>query len=81
MVTERGVQDRYRLLSGRFKRKNNAERRASGINPDFSELDSLLQDVIDLERDSTALLQQEELKKRKNSKKNPQVPEKDVWNQ
>ena len=53
----------------RFRRKNNEEKKASGINPEYSELDNLLQDAYDLERDSTDILQEEQQKRKQDTER------------
>ena len=45
-VTQRAVRDRFKLLSEKFKRKMAAEKVASGINPEVSELDVLLEEIL-----------------------------------
>ena len=46
----RSCRERYNLLAEKFKRKNAEELRASGIAPDYDELDNLLQDLSDIEK-------------------------------
>ena len=49
-VTKRAVRDRYAIISSKYRRKINAEEKASGISPEnVSELDSLLEDIIERE--------------------------------
>ena len=50
-VTQRSVRDRFKLLSEKFKRKITAEERESGISPEISELDALLEEILDLEKE------------------------------
>ena len=49
-VTKRAVREQYTLLADKFQKRMNEEIKASGISPDeLSELDKLLQEIIDLE--------------------------------
>ena len=45
-VTQRAVRVRFKLLSERFKKKMAAEEGAFGINPEVSELDVLVQEIL-----------------------------------
>ena len=45
-VTQRAVRVRFKLLSERFKKKMAAEEGASGINPEGSELDVLVEEIL-----------------------------------
>ena len=45
-VTQRAVRVRFKLLSERFKKKMAAEEGACGINPEGSELDVLVQEIL-----------------------------------
>ena len=45
-VTQHAVRDRFKLLSEKFKKKMAAEEGASGINPEVSELDVLLEEIL-----------------------------------
>ena len=44
-VDQRSIRDRLKKLLKAFITKKNAEERASGINPEYSELDDLLNDI------------------------------------
>ena len=50
VVTQRSVRDRFKLLSDKYKKKINAEERGSGISPEMTELDHLLEEILELER-------------------------------
>ena len=45
-VDQRAVRDRFLKLERGFKKKMNEEQRASGISPEFSELDEALEDIL-----------------------------------
>ena len=49
-VTVRSVRDRYTLISKKYKKRMQTEKRASGIVPEVSELDVLLEELIELEK-------------------------------
>ena len=51
-VTQRGVRERYEILKTKFLEKIKAEENASGISPEVTELDRLLEEVI--EKDNLA---------------------------
>ena len=44
-VDQQSIRDRLKKLLKAFITKKNAEERASGINPEYSELDDLLSDI------------------------------------
>ena len=46
----RNCRERYTLLADKLKKKNGEEIRASGIAPEYDELDNLLQDLYDIEK-------------------------------
>ena len=46
-VTQRSVRDRYNLLAKKYKQKWNSEDMASGINPEHTEIDDALRDIIE----------------------------------
>ena len=50
VVSQRSVRDRFKLLADKIKKKMNAEDRGSGMSPEISELGSLLEEILDLER-------------------------------
>ena len=45
-VTRRSIRDRYLLLERRYKKKIAEEEKASGISPEPSELDRLMEDIV-----------------------------------
>ena len=45
-VNIRAVRERFKLLEGKFKKKYSEELKATGISPDISELDTLLEEII-----------------------------------
>ena len=49
-VTPRSVRDRYNLLTKKFQVRLNKEERASGISDDNSELDNLLEEILEKEK-------------------------------
>jgi hypothetical protein len=61
-VTPRSCRERYAILISKFKKKNNAEIKATGIECDYNELDNLLQDLTDMENDATDTLDLESRK-------------------
>ena len=48
-VTVRSVRDRYSLLAKKYRKQMQSEKKASGISPEISELDVLLEELIALE--------------------------------
>ncbi|XP_057297666.1 uncharacterized protein LOC130628701 [Hydractinia symbiolongicarpus] len=50
-VSERVVRERFQIVKDKFLRKMRAEEKGSGITCTYSELEQLMQDLIDLERD------------------------------
>lgn len=46
-VSQRSVRDRFKTISDNFKRRIREEESASGITPDYTELDQALHDVIE----------------------------------
>ena len=48
-VSVRSVRDRYTLLARKFRKRMQSEIKASGISPELSELDVLLEELIGLE--------------------------------
>lgn len=67
-VSTRCVKDRYNILIERFKKKNSRELRASGIEVEYDELDNLLQDAVDMERDLCALREEQTQKQEQDRK-------------
>ena len=53
IVGQRSVRDRFKLLRDKFKRKIAVEERGSGISPEMSELDTLLEEILELEESYT----------------------------
>ena len=49
-MNQKSVRDRLKLLIERFKRKTRDEERQTGINPEETELEIALQDIVDLTR-------------------------------
>ncbi len=49
-VSQRSVRDRFNRLADKFKKKIVAEERGSGISPEMSDLDVLLEEILALER-------------------------------
>jgi hypothetical protein len=45
-VTQRSLRDRYLLLERRYKKKVVEEEKSSGISPEFTELDQLMEDIV-----------------------------------
>ena len=54
-VEQRSVRDRFKRLIKQFRKKENDERRASGISPELTELDTLLEEISEKEEASEAL--------------------------
>ena len=69
-VDQRSVRDHFRLLEGKFVKKQNEEERATGISPDEdSEFDNGMADIIQQFRDFDLMHSQEKLKKDENKEK------------
>ena len=49
LVVQRSVRDRFKLLREKFKKRMTAEERATGISPQMSVLDSIMEEIIELE--------------------------------
>ena len=49
-LDKRAVQERYRLLTEKFKKRMAKERKESGINPTMSELDVLVEELVEREQ-------------------------------
>ncbi|XP_028417139.1 uncharacterized abhydrolase domain-containing protein DDB_G0269086-like [Dendronephthya gigantea] len=54
-VEQRSVRDRLKKLMKQFRKKENEERRASGISPELTELDTLLEEICEREHASETL--------------------------
>ena len=48
-VNKKSVQDHFNKLVAGHKRKNREEHQASGISPETSEIDQLLEEIVELE--------------------------------
>ena len=49
-MTKRSVQDRYTLVTEKYRQRMRREEKSSGISPSYSELDRLIEECIDLEK-------------------------------
>ena len=75
-VTSRSVRDRYTLLSTKMSQKLRDEQRASGIDvPDQTELDILLEDILEREREAKLKLDVQDLEKKNNAAKEKSAAE------
>ena len=71
-MDQRAVRERYKLLSNKLRRKLNDEMKASGIGTDMSEVEDMVEELIQLEDASLEqqrLHQVEQQKKSRKSKK------------
>ena len=50
LLDKRAVQERYRLLTEKFKKRMAKERKESGINPTMPELDELVEELVEREQ-------------------------------
>ena len=64
-VEQRSVRDRFKKLIKQFRKKENNERRASGISPELTELDTLLEEINEKEEASETLAADVEMEKRR----------------
>ena len=64
-VDQRSVRDHYKKLSIRFKRKMREEKQASGISPERSELDALLEEIVEREEGAENVQAADEKRKKK----------------
>ena len=64
-VTPRSVRDRYNLLTKKFQVRLNREERASGISDDNSELDNLLEEILEKEKEAKEKLDNDDEDKKK----------------
>ena len=62
-VDQRAVRDHYKKLITRFKRKQREELSASGISPEETELDSMMEEIVEREESSEIILQHEKEEK------------------
>ena len=74
-VTARSVRDRYNLLTNRRAQKIRAEEKASGIDVDISELDELLEDILEREKEAKAALELQDIEKTKKVEKEKETAE------
>ena len=65
-LSTRFIRERYTLLKSKFSKRMRFEESASGINPDYSEVDILMQDDIDFETSQNDI----NLHNKENQKKN-----------
>ena len=68
-VSARAVRDRYSLLTAKQAQKLRDEEKASGIHVEISELDSLLQEILEREKDGKAKIESQDLDKNKEAEK------------
>ena len=64
-VEQRSVRDRFKKLIKQFRKKENNERRASGISPELTKLDTLLEEINEKEEASETLAADVEMEKRR----------------
>ena len=57
--TAKGLQDKYRNIKEKFQKKMRDEERASGIAPEYTDLDRLIGELIDLEKASNEIVNKE----------------------
>lgn len=50
-LDQRAVRERYNLLSTKLRRKLSSEEKASGIDPDMSEVEDMVEELIQIEDD------------------------------
>ena len=74
-VDQRAVRDHYKKLITRFKRKQREGLSASGINPEETELDSMLAEIVEREESSEIILQYEKEEKMKNIEEDMIAPD------
>ena len=72
----RFIRECYTLLQSKFSKRMRFEESASGINPDYSEIDMLMQDVIDFETSQNDI----NLHNKENQKKNDVKKQKQAEN-
>ena len=68
-VSARAVRDRYSLLTAKQAQKLRDEEKASGIHVEISELDSLLEEILEREKDGKAKIELQDLDKNKKAEK------------
>ena len=64
-VAQRSVRDRFKLLVDKFKKRMASEERGSGISPEMSELETPLEEIIELEESYTGELFNETVEKKR----------------
>ena len=64
-VEQRSVRDRLKKLIKQFRKKENDERRARGISPKITELDTQLEKISEKEEASETLAADDEMEKRR----------------
>ena len=69
MVVQRSVRDRFKLLRQKFKKRMTAEERVTGISPEMSELDAIMEEIIELEDSYTEEHINGSMKKMRKNKK------------
>ena len=74
-VSARAVRDRYSLLTAKQAQKLRDEEKASGIHVEISELDSLLQEILEREKDGKAKIESQDLEKNKEAEKKKETAE------
>lgn len=68
-VTARAVRDRYSLLITKHAQKLREEEKASGIEVETSELDNLLEEIIEREKNAKAKIESQDMDKNKKAEK------------
>ncbi|XP_068674873.1 uncharacterized protein [Montipora foliosa] len=68
-VSARAVRDRYSLLTAKQAQKLRDEEKASGIHVEISELDSLLEEILEREKDGKAKIESQDLDKNRKAEK------------
>ena len=70
-LDQRAVRDRYNLLSSKLRKKLSSEKKASGIDTELSEVEDMIEELIQIEDDSTdwQRLNDEERKKKADTDK------------
>ena len=53
IVTQKSLRDRLKLLTQKHKQKMRSEERASGIDPEMTEIDIMLEEICEKEEDET----------------------------
>ena len=74
-VTTQVVRDRYSLLITKHAQKLREEEKASGIEVETSELDILLEDIIERDKNAKAKIESQDLDKNKKGEKEKGIAE------